>query len=212
MQTEQLIELLARDQTKTLVPGKAIQKAMLVGAAAALLFWALIIGPRADLTQVLTSWRFAFKVILWASVLGFALRSLWQSAHPLASERFEFWRSLALPGALLLLAVVLELLQLPSAQWGTAALGKNRYFCLLVIPMLGLAPLTALIWRLREAAPARPMIAGFWSGISAGALAAVLYAFHCMDDSPLFVGLWYSIAIAGLAGLGALAGRKLLRW
>jgi hypothetical protein len=50
------------------------------------------------------------------------------------------------------------------------------------------------------------------AGLIAGGLAAALYATHCTDDSPLFVATWYSIAIGAVAVLGALLGRRLLRW
>ena len=45
-----------------------------------------------------------------------------------------------------------------------------------------------------------------------GGIAATFYAAHCPDDSPLFVAVWYPLAIAILTGLGALAGRFSLRW
>ena len=50
------------------------------------------------------------------------------------------------------------------------------------------------------------------AGLLAGGLAATLYATHCTDDSPLFVAAWYSLAIAGVAALGALIGARWLRW
>jgi hypothetical protein len=53
---------------------------------------------------------------------------------------------------------------------------------------------------------------GAVAGLFAGALGAVLYATHCPDDSPLFVAVWYGLAIAAVALIGALAGRRLLRW
>jgi hypothetical protein len=65
---------------------------------------------------------------------------------------------------------------------------------------------------LRHGAPTRPAFAGAVAGLAAGGLAATLYAAHCTDDSPLFVATWYTIAIAVLAGLGALGGRLFARW
>jgi hypothetical protein len=40
----------------------------------------------------------------------------------------------------------------------------------------------------------------------------MLYATHCVDDSPFFVAIWYPppIALATLAG--AIAGHRMLRW
>jgi hypothetical protein len=56
------------------------------------------------------------------------------------------------------------------------------------------------------------MLAGAVGGLLAGGLGAMLYASHCTDDSPLFVALWYVVAIALVAVVGALAGRLVLRW
>ena len=41
---------------------------------------------------------------------------------------------------------------------------------------------------------------------------ATLYAFHCFDDSPLFVATWYTLATLVVTAAGALVGRRLLRW
>jgi hypothetical protein len=46
----------------------------------------------------------------------------------------------------------------------------------------------------------------------ASGLAGALYAVNCTDDSPLFVAVWYSLAIVTVSFVGAVAGRKLLRW
>ncbi|MFZ5673199.1 MAG: NrsF family protein [Pseudomonadota bacterium] len=45
-----------------------------------------------------------------------------------------------------------------------------------------------------------------------GGIGATLYASHCFDDSPLFVLVWYSLAIALVTAVGFFAGRHLLRW
>jgi hypothetical protein len=70
----------------------------------------------------------------------------------------------------------------------------------------------ALLFILRDGAPLRPALAGAAAGLVAGGLAATLYAAHCTDDSPLFVTTWYGIAVMVIAGVGALAGARWLRW
>jgi hypothetical protein len=65
---------------------------------------------------------------------------------------------------------------------------------------------------LRRGAPLRPGIAGAVAGLCAGGLGAALYATHCIDDSPLFVAVWYSLAIAVVSLVGAVAGSRMLRW
>ena len=65
---------------------------------------------------------------------------------------------------------------------------------------------------MRQGAPTRPALAGALAGLLAGGIAATFYAAHCTDDSPFFVATWYTLAIAVLAGIGALAGGRVLRW
>jgi hypothetical protein len=56
------------------------------------------------------------------------------------------------------------------------------------------------------------LLAGAAAGLLAAACGATLYAFHCFDDSPLFVATWYTLATALVTAIGALAGSKLLKY
>jgi hypothetical protein len=69
----------------------------------------------------------------------------------------------------------------------------------------GIGPLAVFLNTLRYGAPMHPVVSGLVAGLLAGAVPASFYAAHCTDDSPLFVAIWYSIAIIGLAVAGALA-------
>jgi hypothetical protein len=120
----------------------------------------------------------------------------------------------ALLPVLFLLAVAgtAELASWPSSRWLDLLIGSNAAGCLLLIPVLSVLPLAAAFGVLRRAAPARPPVAGAVAGLFAGAIGAALYATHCTDDSPLFVATWYGAAIAFVTGIGAVLGKKLLRW
>jgi hypothetical protein len=91
-------------------------------------------------------------------------------------------------------------------------MGKNAWNCLTSIPLMALPLLAAALVGLRHGAPARPAVAGALAGLLSAGLAATLYASHCTDDSPLFVATWYTIAAALVAGVGALAGPRVLRF
>jgi hypothetical protein len=43
-------------------------------------------------------------------------------------------------------------------------------------------------------------------------LSAALYATHCPDDSPLFVAVWYTLAVTLVMLIGASVGHRVLRW
>jgi len=124
------------------------------------------------------------------------------------------WRVAALAAAPALLAatVVAELVAVPSGQWLIRLVGTNSRVCLTAIPLMSLPLLAAFMLVLRRGAPVARTTAGAAAGLAASGLAAALYATHCPDDSPLFVAVWYSIAIGGVTLLGALLGRILLRW
>jgi hypothetical protein len=132
-------------------------------------------------------------------------------ARPGATAQRETWL-LAFVPAVLILATVAELVALPSSQWVTKLVGENAAMCLLCIPFFALPILVAALGALRAGAPTRPSLAGATAGLLAGALGAAIYAAHCPDDSPLFVAAWYSLAIAGVTVVGAIAGRLTLRW
>jgi hypothetical protein len=65
---------------------------------------------------------------------------------------------------------------------------------------------------LRAGAPRSATLAGAAAGLVAGGVGATLYATHCVDDSPLFVALWYTAGVALVTLAGAILGRWLLRW
>ena len=120
---------------------------------------------------------------------------------------------LLLPLAMVAAAsVAIELTVVPSASWGSRLVGTNSRVCLTAIPLLAIAPLTIMLMTLRSTAPASPLLASAAAGLLSATLGAAIYAVHCVDDSPLFVGTWYVAAAMPLIALGAFAGHRLLRW
>jgi hypothetical protein len=91
-------------------------------------------------------------------------------------------------------------------------MGVNGVICLANIIFLSVLPLTATIYALRQGAPMSPALAGAAAGLLAGALGATVFAMHCTNDSPLFVAIWYALAIGLMSMLGLLIGRHALRW
>lgn len=155
--------------------------------------------------------RFLFKFVFTGVLLACAFPLVRMLSVPGARPgRAALWL-LAAP-LLMAGALALEMMAVPSDGWMPRLVGHNMPVCLSMIPLIGLGPLAVFIAALRRAAPTRPMLAGAAAGLAAGGLAATFYAAHCTDDSPLFVATWYTIAIAFLAGLGALGGRLFVRW
>ena len=119
---------------------------------------------------------------------------------------------LLIPVGLLALGIASEMMLPQRLPWITRMIGSNSKVCMTAIPLLSLPILIATFVALRHGAPARPALAGAYAGLLSAGFAATLYASQCTDDSPLFVATWYSIAIAAVTALGALAGNKVLRF
>jgi hypothetical protein len=121
---------------------------------------------------------------------------------------------LFLPAPLLLLGLagVSELLLVSPSLWEEKMIGVNSLKCLTLIPLLSIGPLVAMICAMRDGASRRPALSGAFAGAAAAGLAATLYASNCTDDSPTFVATWHPWATLVMVGVGAVAGRCLLRW
>ncbi len=212
MDTSGLIKVLAADTRRPTASLSSVWwgAAGVSAAFAAVVFYATL-GPRPDIAAAAETARFLFKfavtITLAASAFGLA-RAL--------SRPGEAWRKvmpfLAAAPALLAIAVMSELVLAPPETWSARLLGVNGLSCFASIVLIGFGPLAIFLMVLRHGAPTSPAVAGAVAGLLAGGIAATLYAAHCADDSPLFVATWYTIAIAGLALVGAASANRLARW
>ncbi len=218
MKTDNLVEALVADRGSG---GKSIPKVLaaalaLGGLVSTALFFLDLDVPQ-DVAQAmatwrydLATWRFDLKVGMVLLALVLAFRLCMELSRPFPPVRpVRRLLPLAMVAAV---AVAIELTSFPSTAWATRLVGSNSLVCLVAIPMLALAPLAAVLWTLRSGAPASPALAGAAAGLLAAATGATLYAFHCIDDSPLFVVTWYVLATIPVVVLGAIAGHRLLRW
>jgi hypothetical protein len=212
MKTDDLIRALGADAKAAPVERRPIWALAVIAATviAALVFFSTI-GLRPDIMQAAHTMRFLFKFVftgvLFASAFPLVRMLSVPALHPGKAALWLLAAPLLMAGAL-----VLEMIAVPSAGWMPRLVGHNMPVCLSMIPLIGLGPLAVFIAVLRGAAPTRPVLAGAVAGIAAGGLAATFYAAHCIDDSPLFVATWYTIAITFLAALGAAGGRLFARW
>jgi hypothetical protein len=211
MKTENLVEALVADRSTSSRPMRgALAGGLVVGAVASLAVFFVALGIRPDIAEALRTWRFDLKVVLVLVELVLAFSLCIALSRPVTSGR-PAWRLLPL-AVVALLAVAFELAILPSASWTTRLVGSNALICLVAIPTLAIAPLAAVLAILRAGAPASPALAGAAAGLLAAAAGSALYAFHCFDDSPLFVVTWYGLAAILVVAVGAAAGHRLLRW
>ncbi|CCV09398.1 conserved membrane hypothetical protein [Mesorhizobium metallidurans STM 2683] len=210
MDTNELIKALAADSQKLMPLSRAWWSAagLAVVLSAAIVFATLT--PRPDIAIAAETPRFLFKIIFAVTLAASAFGVVRALSRPGAEWRMAMPYLAAAP-ALLATAVIVELLLQPDA-WAVGMMGANGPACLFALLLVGLGPLAVILAALRHGAPASPAIAGAVAGLLAGGIAAIFYAAHCPDDSPLFVALWYTLAIAALTILGATVAHRLIRW
>ena len=212
MKTEDLIAALVLDASR---PRRSLAQrvlgATLLGALVAGILFAVVLGVRPDIWVAVETWRFILKFALTLTSMACAWWACLELSRPEVQWK-DVARWIALGPALLAVAVFYELAVIPSTQWSERTVGTYAGTCLLAIPLLSIVPLMALLIALRAGAPRVPASTGAIAGLLAGSLSAALYATHCPDDSPLFVGVWYSLAVGLVMLTGALAGNRLLRW
>lgn len=212
MKTDALIAALTADaQTVARPIGRTLWLAVAGGAVVAAVFFYFGIGLRLDLATAVETPRFLFKWVLTLTLIISAMGLVLHLARP-GTVPAGWLMALAVAPALLVLATIGELLFVPSSEWIQRLIGSNAPVCVVLIPVLSVAPLVALIFALRQGAPTRPMLAGATAGLAAAGIGALLYASHCQDDSPLFMATWYVIATVIVALIGALLGTRFLRW
>lgn len=211
MKTDELINLLSEDAPVRLRLGRMMALALLIGAAISIALMISTIGLRHNMQTVFETARVFFKICETLLLAILASRLVFQIGRPGVPLRARAL-ALLLPAALLAAAVIAELFVVPEQNWAASMIGDNAAFCVFFIPVLSLAPLAGFMLALKNAAPGDPAAAGAAAGFAAGAVAAAIYAWHCPDDSPLFLVSWYVLAIAIVTTAGSLIGRRLLRW
>jgi hypothetical protein len=211
MNTDKLIAALAADGDRPMPPGRALLWAALAGCAAAAILFFITLGPRPDFMAAIHTWRFVGKFVVTLALAASTALLVGRAARP-ESGRGTADVLLFLAPVLLMAAVIAELVAMPHAAWMPRLIGHNARICMVFIPVMSLGPLAAILIALRAGAVTDPVRAGALAGLMAGGLGAAFYAAHCPDDSPLFVAVWYTTAIALVTALGAAAGSRLLRW
>lgn len=212
--TEDLILMLAMDVRK--VPRHAIAwrlaLAMGAGGAVTLALVVAVLGLQPNLELALGNLSFWVRWIYTGSLAVGAVIATSSLARPDSGRRRGF-AFLAIPVLVLMGIGIADLARAPVSDWMTLWLGHVSWqACPWRILWLSAPIFVGLLWAFRQFAPTRPARAGATAGLAAGAWSATLYGLHCPEMSAIFVLSWFSLGIAMAAGLGALLGRRLLRW
>ena len=212
MRTDELIERLSGKlapvpraaMLRTLAPGIA------VGALVSFVIMATSLGIRPDLVHAfLTSADYWTKFLYTGSLAAIGIWTVTRLSRPAGRAN---WALEMLPLAGIAVVAVARWLSAPEFQHHKLLMGGSHLVCPWLIVILSLPIFAGTFWGMRRLAPTRPVVAGTAAGLFAGALGAWIYGIHCNEYSPVFVAIWYSLGIALVGLLGALLGRRLLRW
>jgi hypothetical protein len=213
MKTDELIAVMAAD-TAPVAPGAARRRlaaVCLIGALAAAALVYLVLGPWGNLTGFMRTGPFWMKAgyTVWLAAAGYLLTE--RAARPGAAAGGARYLAGAAPAAMLALALI-NLARLPPGAWHRAWMGGSALVCPVRILIAAAPAFVAAALVLRGLAPTRLRFAGAAAGLLAGAVGATVYGLWCRETAAVFVACWYTLGIAGCAGIGALLGPRVLRW
>lgn len=211
MKTDALIKALSADTRveRPLAAGLALRLVPAILLAAVAVY--VTLGFRDDLLQSLGVPLSAARFVVTAALGLIGIRLALVLARPEGRGLARFW-PLALVPSVALGLLIWAYLATPADGRQMALVGKTMVTCLVTIPLLSILPVTAILLSLRNGATTAPALAGFVAGAAGGGFAAMVYALHCTEDSPLFYVTWYGIALIGVTVASTLAGAKVLRW
>jgi len=213
MNTDDLISMLATGVAPVdrHAVGRRFGIALAVGAAMALLLLSITLHFRADLAEVAGTPLFWAKVALPLSLLLGALWMVTRLARP-GMGTAAGWPGISLPFAAVWLGAAYVLAGTPAGERTAAILGQTWRVCPFAIAMLSVPVFIAIFWALRGLAPTRLRLAGAVGGLLSGALATLVYCLHCPEMGVAFWGVWYVLGMLVPTAIGALLGKRLLRW
>jgi hypothetical protein len=213
MRTDDLIQSLSAD-LRPVGRGAAAWRIALglgAGAAASTILMVLWIGVRPDLAQAVGTWMFWVK-FAYAALAGLLLAlATSRLSHP-GARLGGLAVAVGLPFALMGSMAAMRLAMAAREAWHGLIMGASSHVCPWRIFVIGLPLLAGVLWAVRGLAPTRLTLAGVTAGGAAGALATLIYSFHCPETAAPFVAIWYTLGMALVAALGGALGARLLRW
>lgn len=208
MKTDDLINVLVADSTPVRDARSALLRVVPLAVLALAIVMGVWLGLRPDAMTALPA--IAMKLSITLSLAGIALALLPSVVmHLNPAGRIS---ALAIAPAVAAVFVAMDIAANGPAGAMTRLVGTKASHCLVLIPLLSIIPLAGLLFAARQGMPASPAGAGALAGVAAAGIGASFYALNCLEDSPLFVACWYSIATLIVTAAGAMLGSRLLRW
>ncbi|WP_172293548.1 NrsF family protein [Pseudoruegeria sp. HB172150] len=213
MKTEDLIATLATEAP--MAPSASLERRAGLGVAfgglVTLTLFFVVLGPRPGLLIAMSDPFTLAKTILPLLLAPLALIMSLHAARPAVPLGVVRWLALIPPVS----AAGLFLWAFSTTGAGdrfALFIGHSIQVCLPAITILSLPIIAGLLGALRHGAPVRPARCGALAGLASAGIATAIYSTFCVEDSPLFYAVWYSLGIGIATGIGALLGMRYLRW
>ncbi|WP_052768986.1 DUF1109 domain-containing protein [Aurantiacibacter marinus] len=150
---------------------------------------------------ILTKWGFSLALVLMAPI------ALWALGRPGRRTNLSV-AILSVPFVLVLGLLAMDL----SINSQTSFPGETWQRCLTAMALLSPLAFGGAIIAMRALAPTNLRRAGLVAGLFGGGVAMTAYAPFCPERGMLYMAVFYCLPILIMAGIGWLAGPKLLRW
>jgi len=213
MKTDDLISMLAASATP--VPRHAASRrlstALLVGLPLSFAFMLMVFGLRRDLTEVMERPIFWVRLLFPICIAAGAYLMAERLARPGVRVR-KAWVGLVVPLLVVWSLAAYVLVSAPAGERPALVMGQTWRTCTANIAFVALPVFISTIVALKGLAPTRPGLAGAAAGLMAGGAGASVYALHCVELAAPFFAVWYVLGISLPAVVGALIGRRFLRW
>lgn len=213
MRTDDLVLMLATGSAavESHVATRRFSTAISLGLLASILLMLATLGLRPDLVAALALPKFWMKVGFsgFLAIAGFlAVARLSRPGAGLGLVP----AGIGLPVVVIWTLIALVLMNAAPAERLSLLLGQTWMVCPFLIAMLSVPVFIATFWAIQGLAPTQLRLAGAAAGLFSGAVGALVYCLHCPEMEAPFIGTWYLLGILIPTGVGALAGRILLRW
>jgi len=212
MKTDDLIIMLATGiaPVSTQTAQRYFAAAMSVGVLFAMLLMLTTLGMNPNLTTSPSMlWvKLAFTIAIAAASLIGSFRL----ARPGVRLGMAVPVTIAIPVILMWALAAVELIRTPAAERLSLLLGHTWFLCPFLVTALSIPIFIAVFWAVKGLAPTRPTLTGAMSGLLAGSASAAVYSLHCHEMAAPFLALWYPLGMLIPTAIGALIGKRLLRW
>lgn len=218
MKTDELIGLLSAagagvdTESRRRSAHHAFSARLAAGFLVSLIAMLIVLGPRPDWREAIELPMFWVKLAFPAGIAVAACWMLRRLGHPGMAVGMIAALAMAVPVAVVWSLASLTLFSAEPASRISLIMGTSWWQCVLSIALLALPAFLLACWALRALAPTRLSLTGAVAGAFAGSIGGLVYALHCPEMEAPFLAIWYVLGMLLPAGIGALLGRRLLRW